>query len=750
MVKKITNFDISLNRENVMRLMDCYEDNKVYSEVVEEYEEILEEAYQKIEPVALLVVGELGEFEDKIRDLQADENSGKLQGIYSITSIGRKMSEWSTWLFSEGDYLKGLMVDAMADDYLFQMSTSLKPHIMEMCQEHGWGVDRRLEAPLDVPMDIQRRAWELTEAKKRAGIEIKKSFMYDPVKSTCQVFLLKENSKLFNIAHNCSTCPNFDCKLRKTGSFEVTIEEKDRLKVLSGEASQSLLTILQKDNISIAAPCGGKGTCGKCKVLVTEGEVPPSKEDINFFTKEEIKEGYRLACRAYPKASCVVRMEVQGEEGFEVLTSMAMPEGSRKQTSLENSESKNHGIAVDIGTTTIAMQLIDLTNGEVDEVYTTVNSQRSYGADVISRIEASNKGEGTALRKALLSDLQKGMEYFWLKKEEIDEKISIEKMHIAANTTIIHLLMGYSCETLGVSPFTPVNIATINTTYLELFEGMEGRLEEDTECADFPIMIFPGISTYVGGDIVAGLYGLNMEEQDEISILIDLGTNGELAIGNKNRILTTSTAAGPAFEGGNIACGVGSIPGGIFAVTLENKKPFIQTIGNKAPVGICGTGVIDSVYEMLKEELIDETGRLEDETSPEGFLLAYTEQRKEIIITQKDIREIQLAKSAIRAGLETLIHRYGVTYDEIENIYIAGGFGYKLDIAKAVGVGLLPGEAKAKIKAVGNSALHGVNLSLFDSQVEETLEKVIHVSTEIHLGSDKEFNRLYMENMYFE
>ena len=752
MIRKITDFEITMDQDNVFLLMECSKDSKIYPQVVEEFEEILEESYEKIEPVALLAIGNLGEFEDKIKGIPKDRNEGVLQGIVVIQSIGSGMSEWSTQLFKEGDYLKGMLVDAMADDYLFQMSTYLKPFIVEMCLEGNWGVDRRLEAPHDIPMDIQKKAWELTNAKELAGIDIKKSFMYDPVKSTCNVFLLKENSKVFNVAHNCSTCPNLNCKLRKTGSFEVTVEEKDGLKVLSGETGESLLTILRRNNIPIIAPCGGGGTCGKCKIQVTEGEMASSREDMKRFTKQELEAGYRLACYSYPEGSCAIKVISRREEKFEVLTTIERLEGVKRRKSIKGSKGagkregiaeEKYSIAVDIGTTTIAMQWVELASGKVEEVYTTINSGRSFGADVISRIEASNKGEGEVLKKMLLLDLQKGIEHFGLYKRKLEE-IVIEKMHIAGNATLIHLLMGYSCKTLGVYPFTPVNIDTIHTTYMELFKGTELCMAED-----FPIMIFPGITTYVGGDIVAGLYGLGMEEQDKVSVLIDLGTNGEIAIGNKHKIMVASTAAGPAFEGGNISCGVGSIPGGIYGVTLEGKAPLIQTIGNKAPIGICGTGVVDVGYELLKEGLIDETGRLEleDRELSEGFLLAYTEQGKEIIVTQKDIREIQLAKSAIRAGLETLIHHYRVTYDEIENIYIAGGFGYKLDIHKAVGIGLLPKEAKEKIKAVGNSALHGVNLSLFDLQVEKSLWEIRDVSTEVHLGSDKEFNKFYMEYM---
>ena len=780
MVKKITDFEITINRDNVFRLVDCDENSKVYSQVVEEFEEALEEAYRKIEPVALLAIGELGEFEDKIKGMPADEDKGLptdedkgmstdgnkdmptdgsqgiLQGIYVIKSIGRKISEWSTQLFGEGDYLKGMLVDAIADDYLFQMNETLKPVIVKMCLERGFGVARRLEAPHDVPMDIQKKVWEITKAKEWAGIEIKESFMCDPVKTTCKVFLLKENSRVFHVGHNCNTCPNLNCKLRKTGNFEITVETADGLVVLPGERGESLLAILQKNNVPITAICGSGGTCGKCKVLVIEGEIPPSKGDIKFFREQEIAEGYRLACYAYPESSCAIKIETQREE-IQTLTIMEIPEGVKSQKAtevLKGFKEKTYGVAVDIGTTTLAMQLVNLKTGDVEDVYTAINSQRSFGADVISRIEASNKGKGEALRKTLLLDVQEGIEHFLLKKKESNKKISIEKMQIAANTTLVHLMMGYSCKTLGVAPFTPVNIEPIQTSYLELFKGVKlgkekKEVEENREGLDFSIMIFPGISTYVGGDIVAGLYALDIYQQDKVSILIDLGTNGEIAIGNKHRILTTSAAAGPAFEGGNISCGVGSVPGGIYGVAFEDEKPLVQTIGNKAPIGICGTGVVDLVYEMLKAGLINETGRLEGETFREGFLLAHTEQGQEIIVTQKDIREIQLAKAAMRAGLETLIHRYGVTYEQVDKIYIAGGFGYKLDIVKAIGIGLLPEEAKEKIIPVGNSALYGAKLGLCDGQLETSLQRIIDVAKEMNLGSDKEFNQFYMECMAF-
>ena len=299
--------------------------------------------------------------------------------------------------------------------------------------------------------------------------------------------------------------------------------------------------------------------------------------------------------------------------------------------------------------------------------------------------------------------------------------------------------MGYSCETLGVYPFTPVNIQTIETTLKELL-----RTEEISDC---PVVVLPGISTYVGGDIISGLFALEFDKRKEISVLIDLGTNGEMAIGNQERILVTSTAAGPAFEGGNIVCGTGSIPGAICHVAMDaDLHVETETIGGKPPVGICGTGVIESTCELLRTERINETGRLDEEYFEEGFPL--TEDEK-IRIYQKDVREIQLAKSAIRAGLETLIRKYQVSCEDIDQIYIAGGFGYKLDIEKAVQIGLLPEECKEKITAVGNSSLQGAKKSLETDDAKARWESLVRHSEEIELASSKEFQELYMEHMLF-
>lgn len=718
-MRKRTEFQIEISTENVCAFLDVGKDSPMYEEVMEELLEMLPTAYEKIKPVALLEFGDL--------DGYAVEDDGKpiREALYGVLSIGREMGEWSTSLFAEGDYLRGMLADAIADDYLFQMDTAQQNNVVEMCRERGRGIVRRVEAPQDIPMSIQKRAYDATGAAS-VGIGIKESYMYDPVKTVCQVYLLDDNVKRYHPEHDCSKCNNLTCKHRNLPSVQIMVEVDGRERSIRARKVDSLLKTLQEHDIFLPALCAGRGSCGKCKVHFLEGATEPSREDEKYFTEKELAEGWRLACRAYPGRDCRITLE-QGENDFFVLAD------EQAEKTGEQNPGGEYGISADIGTTTIAMQLVDLSDGKAVEVYTAVNRQRSYGADVISRIEASNAGNGEALKKSIRSDLMQGIE-----KLTKGHTRKASRMVISANTTMVHLLMGYSCETLGVYPFTPVNIHTIHTTYEELFG--DGR--ERTE-----ITIYPGISTYVGGDIAAGLYALEFGKRKRPSMLIDLGTNGEMAIGGGENILVASTAAGPAFEGGNIQCGTGSIPGAICGVEIEGETVKLETIGGENPKGICGTGVVETVYELKKEEMMDETGRLDDPWFEEGFLL---DKDRNIGFYQKDIRELQLAKSAVRAGMETLILKYGVSYEEIEKIYVAGGFGHQLNRRKAVDIGLFPTECEDKIEAVGNTSLKGAVKYLLNPDAEEVVGRIIENAREVSLSDSKEFQEFYMEYMYFE
>lgn len=495
----------------------------------------------------------------------------------------------------------------------------------------------------------------------------------------------------------------------------------------------SLMEAMLAQGIYFSASCGGRGTCGKCKLQVVEGNIPVTPFDQKKLSEQELLQGYRLSCKAYPKEGCTLRLATSDEADFDVVS-----ENLQAKLHLELSANEEYGIAIDIGTTTIAVSLISLQSKHTLRTFTTINKQRAYGADVISRMKASLEGKKEVLQESIQKDLLEGIQS--VIEEMKIRKDQVKAVAIAGNTTMGHLLLGFSCETLGIYPFTPVDISTITGTFQEVL---------GTDYLSIPVTLLPGISTFVGGDIVAGLYACDFDKLDRPCLFIDLGTNGEMAIGNKDKIYVSSTAAGPAFEGGNISCGVGSIAGAICNIDLTEEGIDYRTIGNKEPAGICGTGVIEMTSEMLKAGLIDETGLMLDEYFDHGYELAKDRDGNPIIFTQKDIREIQLAKSAIRAGTETLISHYGTTYEEIDKVFLAGGFGYKMNLEKAIHIGLLPKELSGKIVAVGNSALGGAIKYLLEADAVERLNKILQASGEIHLSNDKNFNELYIQHMFF-
>lgn len=722
---ELHNLKFKIQKESVLKAMDCYEDSPVYEEVVDTYEEIYEDMLSLVEPVGILGFGTLPE------SVATEKYKAGTPVVYMVMSIGNGIKEESTKAFQEGDYVKGMLTDAMADDALFSMEEQVLARLKEVCREHNVGVLARLEAPHDISMESQKTAWEHLELKRRFGIDISTGFMFDPVKTSCQVFVLTEDADSFKAQHDCRKCPNIHCRLRNIPDTEVVVHRGAETKTILVKEGESLLDAFIRQEIYISAPCGGKGRCGKCGIQVLNGNTWISDEDKKIYSEEELDAGWRLSCCLYPTEELEVSVSQSDESLFEAV-------GETENTEESGTEESFYHVAVDIGTTTIAMSFIGGESGKVFHTVTSVNSQRAYGADVISRIQASVDGKKEELKKSIQKDLQDSMEK--LLKETGVSGEDVGKIVIGGNTTMGHLLMGYDCDTLGVFPFTPVNIDFIKGTEEILGTDRFGKKE---------VILLPGISTYVGGDIVSGMYAYDFTEKEDVCMFIDLGTNGEMGIGNKEKILVTSTAAGPAFEGGNITWGMGSVPGAICSVKLEGTETEVKTIRDEAPQGICGTGVVETAAEFVREEIVDETGALDEDYFDDGFPLAKTPDGKEIVFTQKDVREIQLAKAAVRAGVETLLLRYGIKKEEVSKVYLAGGFGYKLNTDKAIAIGMIPEEWADRIVAVGNSSLSGACKYLKDENGDKTIEKLVSISEEINLSADKEFNEFYMNEMFF-
>ena len=535
---------------------------------------------------------------------------------------------------------------------------------------------------------------------------------------------------------------------------------------------QSLLDGIRSAGYFLPADCGGQGRCGKCKVRIlavaSDGEreislggeagIPAGRmvlavtaKDADCLSKEDLSGGWRLACLVRGAGSFLLDIPDYNEDEVFAVGYSGEPdtpvsrdsakedeagrkpvEKEAKTDSLQGIDSKeNLALAVDIGTTTLAACLIRPDTGEILGTATGINHQRVYGADVLSRIDAANRGEGEKLKDLVIGDLNSLCQKLGLTEDVCNRTPYFNKsifdltmpVIISGNSTMEHLLQGLSCKTLGLYPFDPVDIS------LHAWHNMT---------------ILPGLSTYVGADIVSGIVACGIDRRQELSILVDLGTNGEMVIGNKDRILAASTAAGPAFEGGNISCGMAGIPGAIDRVVIDKGQVRVSTIAGKKAVGLCGTGVIETVYELKKEGYMDETGLLADPWFDQGFPLA-----DHVIFSAKDIREVQLAKAAIRAGIEVLLKAYGVSADQIDRLYLAGGFGLKLDGEKAVGIGMLPEELKDRILAVGNTSLKGAVLFATDPKISRRFDHVIKISKEITLSEHDQFNDLYLEHMFF-
>jgi len=480
----------------------------------------------------------------------------------------------------------------------------------------------------------------------------------------------------------------------------------------------NLLTHLRIAGHVIPAYCAGKGVCGKCKVRFLENAPAWKENEARFFTKEELEDGWRLACET--KVTGTVRLEI-----LDIRVKKKEAEEKKELGTSNVPKKAEYVAAVDIGTTTVAVSKIEKTTKTVINTLTGINDQKVFGADVISRIHEANHGKGMMLQLLVKNTLKRMY-------QKLGMSVDTTKSVISCNTTMGHLLQGYSCKNLGVAPYKPVDLS------LHQFKNMT---------------ILPGISAFAGADMVSGIVATGMDQSEKISIFVDIGTNGEMAIGNKDRILVASVAAGPAFEGGNIIHGMAGIPGAISAVEIVKKADgaydnVLEVIGDETPAGLCGSGVLDTVYELRKNNLIDETGLLAEEYFETGYPLG-----GKIFFTAKDVREVQLAKAALRAGIDVLMKEYEVTGEQIDSLYLAGGFAYYMNVKKAVGIGLLPKELEKKVQIVGNTSLAGAEFFAMEdgpeSKIREQFVHAVSIAEEIVLADNEMFQKLYVDKMNF-
>lgn len=470
------------------------------------------------------------------------------------------------------------------------------------------------------------------------------------------------------------------------------------------EGTPLISEVLIKAGLAFAHPCGGRGVCGKCAAHV-EGKISEPNA-------RELEAGVRLTCQTVLLGDASLWLPEAQNSGIET---------SGGRVVAIDPMGKQFGCAIDIGTTTLALKLFDLRNGELLATESRLNPQCAVSADVMGRIDAALNGKGPVLRTMLTEAIEQMLEAACttakVSKEAVDTAV------VSGNTTMLYLLTGRNPSSLATAPFEADTLFGVTDELL----GMK--------------VYYPDcMNAFVGADITCAVLASKMCEESETALLCDIGTNGEIALWKEGKLYVTSTAAGPAFEGAGISCGCGSIPGAIDKVWVKDGEVFAHTIDEVPAVGICGSGLIDAVAAFLETEDIDETGAVEEDELP---------LRDGISLLPKDIRAVQLAKAAIGAGFRTLLQMAQVSEDEVKKLYIAGGFGSHLNVASAAAIGLIPPAMQDRVEIIGNAALTGAARMLLDQNQVVTAKKLAEGSKHLNLGGNPAFNTHYMEQMLF-
>jgi len=510
-------------------------------------------------------------------------------------------------------------------------------------------------------------------------------------------------------------------------------------------AGRTILSYLQELGIEIDASCAGEGKCGQC---IVEVDAPP--DALSAVTDSERKfikaENQRLACQArilrtdeqiyvrVPKSGYYILES--GEYRWIPIEPFVHREGERvfyNSTYMGDYTGAIYGIAIDIGTTTLAAYLVDLETGKVVSVSSRQNPQTKYGNNVISRIEYARQGHDILVReiRTAVNEMIANM------SEVAKTKDNIYELVIVGNPVMRDLFFGFSVESLGKSPYEPESTEPVVTTAKEL------QLTANPEARVYGL---PLIGSFVGADALAVVLATEMYLSKGICLALDVGTNTEIVLGNRERLIATSAASGPAFEGASISCGVGAVQGAIKEVRIVDGSIKYKTIGDAPPVGICGSGLIDVLAELLEHGMIDGRGKFTF-TGDEGKELRIADGIK---LLETDIDQLNLAKTAIAVGVRVLLEKYGISFDDIELLLLAGGFVNFANTDNAIRIGLLPPISGEKVKKVGNAALEGARQALVSKRKRGEAEEVAKRIEHIKLEEEQDFMEKFVSELYFQ
>lgn len=577
----------------------------------------------------------------------------------------------------------------------------------------------------------------------------------------------------------------------------------------------SLLDILIENDLFIERPCNGKGTCGKCRIKHISGELDePNETERKHLGDRDIKSGVRLSCLVYPQKD--IEIEVfEGESNHRILTEGVIPEFEfspsvkilsvkldeptldnqmtfediiKKSSELDrvnmnvllsgelsygdktlvayedevigiydkHEDIRLYGVAIDIGTTTIALSLVDLSDGKIVVSESMINGQKRFGLDVLTRITYAIENTDTAcvtLQGEIVDCINNLIEVS-CKKTGVD-KNHIYEITVAANCTMMHMLLGVDSRSIGKSPYSPVFISSKRLNCRDI--GIKAGPLTQLYC-------LPSVSAYIGADIVAGAYACDLKNATDNVLFIDIGTNGEIVLSKAGKLSSCSCAAGPALEGMNISCGMRAAEGAIEEISIRPDGITVETIGNSNSIGICGSGILSGVKELLRVGLIRKNGSFikldsldEDDYRKDMMRLNGTKREftlgnkhNDIIITQGDIRQVQLAKGAILSGFYALIKHAELTEHDIDRVIIAGQFGSHISVESLVGVGLLPHSVQDKLSYVGNSSKTGSYMALMSDVAKREMESLSRDIGYMELGASSGYERLFSECLIFD
>lgn len=793
--------DIKIDKERFLKRLKIEKNTKVYESANIYFENL----YKVLKKNANIIFYYIKlESKDIPQEINSIINCNKY--ILCLIYSEDKISEIAECMITKGDYLKGYLINEMLTEAIFYASDKVNEQINKKLKLEKSCLSKMYAAG-DGEIDIVYQKTFLEELKKHFEINVfvNDDYMILPCNSLIYIFGIKDlncEDDCYSEENKCNYCKNLKCQYRKcenkvneTAKIQYKVNFINQNKIIYVDENTLISNACKLAGFSLDLVCNGMGICKKCEVTIEKNKEKLKvlscstyiNSDVNIYLDEkqyklqanilnnyeEIEINFspnvRKKCVSY---NILKKMTGQYIDSTDLSTfqkfsklinsneckgiTFVSYKNKLVDVSLNDTSKYLYGCAIDIGSTSVVVYIYNLNTGKLLKTYSDLNKQISYGADIISRVNYAMTEDGLfELHIRIIETINNIID---IANNELENfKENLYNIILCGNTVMQHLFFNMRVDSLGNSPFT-----SITKDYITCFAS-DVKLNCNSKCK---VEFLPLLGGFVGADTTSCLLAIQKYQKENI-LLIDLGTNGEIAIGNENKYYVSSTSCGPALEGGNIECGMRATEGAIEKFFIENDEIIIKTIGEKFPIGICGSGIIDIVAWMLRYNIIDKTGKIyeQDEFKLKNtsssiykriqkingvncFVVSNLDANKKIYISQNDIRQIQLAKSSIYSGCISLLNLYKKDINYLDKIIISGAFGNYIDIENAMYIGLIP-NYKEKIIQIGNGAGKGVCMYLLDESVREKCDIIVKNVQHHDLANDDNFTKIYIENINF-